>query len=122
MPIAHAAECANLVPQRLGVQSNGRGLGYPRHVELAYDPAKAHRGKPNDSPCSALVPSAAGFRFCVPGALPARPAPVSCASMSLTPFHVAVQVRDIEEARRFYGGILGCTEGRSAPGWVDFNL
>ena len=42
--------------------------------------------------------------------------------MSLTPFHVAVQVRNIEEARRFYGGILGCTEGRSAPEWVDFNL
>lgn len=42
--------------------------------------------------------------------------------MSLTPFHVAVQVRDIAEARRFYGGVLGCTEGRSAPEWVDFNL
>jgi len=42
--------------------------------------------------------------------------------MALTPFHVAVQVRDIEEARRFYGGTLGCPEGRSAPDWVDFNL
>ena len=42
--------------------------------------------------------------------------------MPLTPFHVAIQVRDIEEARRFYGGILGCSEGRSAPEWVDFNL
>ena len=42
--------------------------------------------------------------------------------MSLTPFHVAVQVRDIAEARRFYGAVLGCTEGRSAPEWVDFNL
>ena len=42
--------------------------------------------------------------------------------MSLTPFHVAVQVRDIAEARRFYGGVLGCAEGRSAPEWVDFNL
>jgi uncharacterized protein len=42
--------------------------------------------------------------------------------MVLTPFHVAVQVRDIAEARRFYGGILGCAEGRSAPDWVDFNL
>ena len=42
--------------------------------------------------------------------------------MSLTPFHVAVQVRDIAEARRFYGGVLGCPEGRSAPEWVDFNL
>ncbi len=42
--------------------------------------------------------------------------------MPLTPFHVAVQVRDLEEARRFYAGVLGCTEGRSAPDWVDFNM
>ena len=43
-------------------------------------------------------------------------------SESLTPFHIAVQVRDIDEARRFYGGVLGCSEGRSAAHWVDFNL
>ena len=42
--------------------------------------------------------------------------------MTLTPFHVAVQVRDIDEARRFYGGVLGCPEGRSAEDWVDFDL
>lgn len=42
--------------------------------------------------------------------------------MSLTPFHVAVRVRDIAEARAFYGGVLGCPEGRSAAGWVDFDL
>lgn len=42
--------------------------------------------------------------------------------MKLTPFHIAVQVRDIEEARRFYTGLLGCNEGRSARDWVDFNL
>jgi uncharacterized protein len=41
---------------------------------------------------------------------------------TLTPFHIAVQVRDIEESRRFYKDILGCGEGRSAPDWVDFNL
>jgi extradiol dioxygenase family protein len=40
----------------------------------------------------------------------------------LTPFHIAVQARDIEEARQFYGGVLGCAEGRSAAHWVDFNL
>jgi extradiol dioxygenase family protein len=40
----------------------------------------------------------------------------------LTPFHIAVQVRDIAEARRFYREILGCSEGRSAAQWVDFNL
>jgi extradiol dioxygenase family protein len=42
--------------------------------------------------------------------------------MKLTPFHVALQVRDIAEARRFYGGMLGCTEGRSDASWVDFSL
>ncbi|MBX5462436.1 MAG: VOC family protein [Steroidobacteraceae bacterium] len=42
--------------------------------------------------------------------------------MALTPFHIAVQVRDLEEARRFYKDVLGCTEGRSSDKWVDFNL
>ena len=42
--------------------------------------------------------------------------------MPLTPFHVALQVRDLAEARRFYGGVLGCREGRSAADWVDFDL
>jgi uncharacterized protein len=42
--------------------------------------------------------------------------------VALTPFHVAIQVRDLEEARRFYGGVLGCSEGRSASDWVDFNM
>ena len=40
----------------------------------------------------------------------------------LTPFHIAFPVRDIAEARRFYGETLGCPEGRSAPDWVDFDL
>ena len=40
----------------------------------------------------------------------------------LTPFHVALQVRDIAEARRFYGGVLGCPEGRSDASWIDFDL
>jgi uncharacterized protein len=40
----------------------------------------------------------------------------------LTPFHIAVQVRDMDEARSFYKDILGCAEGRSAAHWVDFNL
>ena len=42
--------------------------------------------------------------------------------MTLTPFHVALQVRDIAEARAFYKGIMGCGEGRSAEHWVDFDL
>jgi extradiol dioxygenase family protein len=43
-------------------------------------------------------------------------------NQALTPFHIALQVRDIDEARRFYKDVLGCSEGRSAPDWVDFNL
>jgi extradiol dioxygenase family protein len=37
-------------------------------------------------------------------------------------FHLAFPVRDLEEAREFYGGILGCEEGRSSDAWIDFNL
>ena len=38
------------------------------------------------------------------------------------PFHLAFPVHDIAEARRFYGGVLGCPEGRSSNEWVDFNF
>jgi uncharacterized protein len=37
-------------------------------------------------------------------------------------FHLAFPVHDLEAARAFYGGVLGCPEGRSAPDWVDFDL
>lgn len=42
--------------------------------------------------------------------------------MTLPPFHLAFPVNDLAAARRFYGGLLGCPEGRSADEWVDFNL
>ncbi len=42
--------------------------------------------------------------------------------MRLTPFHVAVQVRDIDEAREFYAVRMGLPEGRSAAAWIDFNM
>lgn len=42
--------------------------------------------------------------------------------MQLTPFHLAIQVRDIPEAREFYGAKMGLPEGRSAEEWIDFNL
>ena len=38
------------------------------------------------------------------------------------PFHLAFPVRDLAEARAFYGGLLGCPEGRSSPEWIDFDL
>ncbi|MCB1470672.1 MAG: VOC family protein [Rhizobiaceae bacterium] len=37
-------------------------------------------------------------------------------------FHLAFPVKDIAEARRFYGDLLGCPEGRSADNWVDFDF
>ena len=43
--------------------------------------------------------------------------------MTATPlFHLAFPVRDIAETRSFYGGLLGCAEGRSSEAWVDFNF
>ena len=38
------------------------------------------------------------------------------------PFHLAFPVRDLAEARRFYGNLLECPEGRSSNEWVDFDL
>ena len=40
----------------------------------------------------------------------------------LRPFHLAFPVRDLAEARAFYGGLLGCEEGRSDRHWIDFSL
>lgn len=37
-------------------------------------------------------------------------------------FHLAFPVDDLGKARAFYGGLLGCPEGRSSPEWVDFNF
>ena len=37
-------------------------------------------------------------------------------------FHLAFPVRDLDEARAFYGDLLGCAEGRSSPEWVDFDF
>jgi len=40
----------------------------------------------------------------------------------LTPFHLAIQVRDLASSREFYGRLLGCPEGRSFKDWVDFDF
>jgi len=42
--------------------------------------------------------------------------------MQLTPFHPAIQLRDLDEARNFYGRQLEFPEGRSFSEWVDFNM
>ena len=40
----------------------------------------------------------------------------------LPPFHLAFPVTSLAKARAFYGGLLGCPEGRSSGDWVDFNF
>ncbi len=42
--------------------------------------------------------------------------------MTLRPFHLAFPVHDLAAARAFYGGTLGCPEGRSSDHWIDFDL
>lgn len=40
----------------------------------------------------------------------------------MRPFHLAFPVHDLAETRRFYGGVIGCREGRSSDAWVDFDF
>ncbi|MEX3316845.1 VOC family protein [Sulfitobacter sp. PS-8MA] len=40
----------------------------------------------------------------------------------LTPFHLAYNVRDLDQTRAFYGDVLGCSEGRSTETWVDYSF
>ena len=40
----------------------------------------------------------------------------------MQPFHLAFPVHDLDAARAFYRGVLGCGEGRSAREWIDFDL
>jgi uncharacterized protein len=61
-------------------------------------------------------------RGCGAGSVPDPVPRFYTAGVVLTPFHLAIQVRDIAEARAFYGGVLGCPEGRSSNDWVDFDL
>lgn len=40
----------------------------------------------------------------------------------MPPFHLAFPVHDLVAARQFYGGLLGCSEGRSSEHWIDFDF
>lgn len=42
--------------------------------------------------------------------------------VGLRPFHLAFPVHDLNEARRFWGKLMGCPEGRSSDQWIDFNF
>ena len=41
---------------------------------------------------------------------------------SLTPFHLAIPVKNLELCRNFYRKVLQCNEGRSDAHWVDFDF
>lgn len=41
---------------------------------------------------------------------------------AIPPFHLAFPVDDLAAARAFYGGLMGCPEGRSSDQWIDFNF
>ena len=40
----------------------------------------------------------------------------------LSPFHLAIPVKDIATTRDFYTEIIGCSVGREAERWIDFNF
>lgn len=37
-------------------------------------------------------------------------------------FHLAFPVHDLEAARAFYAGLLGCPVGRESSRWIDFDF
>ncbi len=43
-------------------------------------------------------------------------------SNSLSPFHLAIPVADLDKAEHFYGTLLGCEKGRSSDQWIDWNF
>jgi extradiol dioxygenase family protein len=49
--------------------------------------------------------------------------PITTAAMpAIAPFHLAFPVDDLARARQFYGGVMGCPEGRSSAEWIDFDF
>jgi uncharacterized protein len=56
----------------------------------------------------------------LPATMPASAQPAGYAVAR--PFHLAFPVHDLSAARRFYGELLGCPEGRSSDEWIDFDL
>lgn len=37
-------------------------------------------------------------------------------------FHLAIPSHDLDATRGFYGGLLGCSEGRSDTRWIDYDF
>jgi extradiol dioxygenase family protein len=98
---------------RSPVNSNDAAADAATADAAAADAAAADAATADAATADATTADAATADAAAPGAAVAEP---------LTPFHIAIQVRDIAEARAFYKDILGCPEGRSDIEWVDFNL
>jgi hypothetical protein len=47
---------------------------------------------------------------------------MSAMPSDMPPFHLAFPVHDLAQSRAFYGGLLGCPEGRSSDEWIDFDF
>ena len=47
---------------------------------------------------------------------------ISTPAANLPPFHLAFPVNSLAASRQFYGGLMGCPEGRSSDEWIDFNF
>jgi extradiol dioxygenase family protein len=48
--------------------------------------------------------------------------PIKETMMSATLFHFSFAVNDLDQARKFYGELLQCREGRKLKGRADFNF
>jgi extradiol dioxygenase family protein len=76
---------------------------------------------PGEALISFFAPAGLAWRPRSPQLLIAMQAPTTNPAL-LSPFHLAFPVHDLALARRFYGELLGCSEGRSTEDWVDFNF
>jgi len=56
------------------------------------------------------------------GVFPRQGSYILSMTTAIRPFHLAFPVDNLAAARAFYGGVLGCPEGRSAAHWIDFDL
>ena len=40
----------------------------------------------------------------------------------LSPFHLAIPVKNLSESKNFYQNTLGCKPGRESDEWADYNF
>ncbi|RME17972.1 MAG: hypothetical protein D6801_02340 [Alphaproteobacteria bacterium] len=79
------------------------------------------RGGSPDGKRTGFFAGAGGWNF-RPSRLGSGGNPTGAPPQLPKPFHLAINVTDLDAARAFYGGLLGCAEGRSTESWVDFDF